>query len=736
VILFTQDYFGSLIPNGSGEFEFQKGALVRAMENGQWLLLDELNLAPGSVLSQLAPILEGRTSIAVPGADEVVHAQPGFRIFATQNPAGSTDRQKLPQSLRSRFVAAQFDQPTQDEVTAILMHRSDLKLPAAVAEQLAALFTALSSQGPTLSITLRELIKWMRRFNKQNESATGGSATELWVKCGAALLAPRLSNARDVGVLTKVIQQSFNSPLWQMPAALVPAQTHQALLSTAVVAASITTSLTSAGSINVTIGGLQKEIAGCDLSRCTLWSSDLPAGFVRALALIFFAADNHEPILLVGPTSCKSLLVQAYAQIIGRYNELERCYLSSDTEASDLLGQMRPFDTTAALTEIKAAGISYGKRMRALASTRNAYSDSHIQTRAHELEEAIIAYAEAQTCDIEAAAAAASAQQVAADNVDDTADDCEPLAMELFAGMPDAESDHESEAGARDRVILSAHSSSSGSESYQHVERDMDGQSLDYGMGIAYVDGLDEEASFGWIDVEGNLHEEQAHAAFVEENDILAVSGDHAADLSISHSTIHVDATAEQPADSDTASQHVDESETTATDGDAAIRERTRRAKFASAVMERLNACVSACDLLYEACYSLQRDTAVFDAGCEQVLERMSRLLSSVKQSTVQATVSTKSISMPIFAFKEGPVVPAVLEGKVRVCVIYCTILYTTVLYCVRGARLHVLYVDHIASTVQHFAGRKSLLIKISMPTYIHLQHYTAAHTDPGLRRL
>jgi midasin len=55
----------SQLHRGSGEtsapvFAFVEGALVSALRNGAWLLLDEINLAPNETLERLAGVLEVR----------------------------------------------------------------------------------------------------------------------------------------------------------------------------------------------------------------------------------------------------------------------------------------------------------------------------------------------------------------------------------------------------------------------------------------------------------------------------------------------------------------------------------------------------------------------------------------------------------------------------------------------------------------------------------------------------
>ncbi|KAF1745172.1 hypothetical protein MXB_646 [Myxobolus squamalis] len=46
-----QDYVGSYICNQDGLFYFQVGALVEAMKRGDWVVLDELNLAPSDMIT-------------------------------------------------------------------------------------------------------------------------------------------------------------------------------------------------------------------------------------------------------------------------------------------------------------------------------------------------------------------------------------------------------------------------------------------------------------------------------------------------------------------------------------------------------------------------------------------------------------------------------------------------------------------------------------------------------------
>jgi midasin len=52
-MLVLQEYLGSYVTDASGRLVFREGALLTALRRGQWLVLDELNLAPSEVLEAL-----------------------------------------------------------------------------------------------------------------------------------------------------------------------------------------------------------------------------------------------------------------------------------------------------------------------------------------------------------------------------------------------------------------------------------------------------------------------------------------------------------------------------------------------------------------------------------------------------------------------------------------------------------------------------------------------------------
>ena len=69
--------------------QFSLGDLAFAMQEGWWVLLDEIDAALPSVLFVLQPVLEeDRRELHVPEEQKSIEAHPDFRIFATGNTIG------------------------------------------------------------------------------------------------------------------------------------------------------------------------------------------------------------------------------------------------------------------------------------------------------------------------------------------------------------------------------------------------------------------------------------------------------------------------------------------------------------------------------------------------------------------------------------------------------------------------------------------------------------------------
>jgi midasin len=113
------DQFDIQLSGGSKGFAFTfvEGNIVKAARNGDWVLLDEINLASPDTLESIADLLHsgsgGTPSILLSETGEIerVRAHPNFRIFSAMNPATDVGKRDLPMGLRSRFTEIYVESP-------------------------------------------------------------------------------------------------------------------------------------------------------------------------------------------------------------------------------------------------------------------------------------------------------------------------------------------------------------------------------------------------------------------------------------------------------------------------------------------------------------------------------------------------------------------------------------------------------------------------------------------------
>jgi len=165
------EYLGSYITEAStGKLVFSEGLLVKALREGSWLILDELNLAPSEVLEALNRLLDDNRELYIAETQETVRPAPTFALFATQNPAGLYGgRKPLSQALRNRFVELHVEDIPPSELVTILTARS--RLPHSFAQRMVAVMGELQRlrasshvfAGKDGFITPRDLLRWAAR---------------------------------------------------------------------------------------------------------------------------------------------------------------------------------------------------------------------------------------------------------------------------------------------------------------------------------------------------------------------------------------------------------------------------------------------------------------------------------------------------------------------------------------------------------------------------------------------
>lgn len=119
----VSEFVGRFVPDESREgngWKWEDGPVVKAMLEGYWLILDELNLAEASVLERLNSILERNPSLLlseyndrlIGGEAFPVHS--AFRVFGTQNPEHYAGRNALSPAYRDRFHETHVSNPNLD----------------------------------------------------------------------------------------------------------------------------------------------------------------------------------------------------------------------------------------------------------------------------------------------------------------------------------------------------------------------------------------------------------------------------------------------------------------------------------------------------------------------------------------------------------------------------------------------------------------------------------------------
>lgn len=150
----ASDYFGDEIfteETNLTKLENNTGVMTQAIKNGDWILLDELNLAPSDVLEVLNRILE--TSYKE------------FRLFATQN-LNYSGRKPLSKAFLSRFVVVDFSVKSSEELKKILA----FKYPNSFNVKIIKIYDELKLQRNFNElITLRDCFRWSKRIKNEKD---------------------------------------------------------------------------------------------------------------------------------------------------------------------------------------------------------------------------------------------------------------------------------------------------------------------------------------------------------------------------------------------------------------------------------------------------------------------------------------------------------------------------------------------------------------------------------------
>lgn len=117
-----------------GETRWTDGPVTRAVRAGAILYLDEIAEARADALVVIHSLSDHRRELFLDRTGETLHAPPDFMLIVSYNPGYQRSMRELKPSTRQRFIALNFEYPTEAQEIAIVAQEA--KLPVGTAKQL------------------------------------------------------------------------------------------------------------------------------------------------------------------------------------------------------------------------------------------------------------------------------------------------------------------------------------------------------------------------------------------------------------------------------------------------------------------------------------------------------------------------------------------------------------------------------------------------------------------------
>jgi midasin len=365
-----------------GEFKWQAGSLTRAIQEGRWVFIKDVDQMPVEIMAGIAPLLETGV-LKLPGGD-VLEANTGFRVFGTQTSMGKNfddsggggvvsqflkhlwkpiDLQPLQLEEVSQIIAERygdipvpvvkrmldtfrlfaddtFDKPTTADLD---LASDDVSAAVTVSEEDILLRQALSRCG--LRATVRDLLKWCERL-----------MTGLFAEPPSSVTAHLTGLFADTGTLTMSAQdrESIFAEGFDCLCAGIPSLQTRLAAATQLAKHWDVREEGATTAIVSHVPTMQELMNGIKIGRVMLYPSSPEHGMrlgassnsmpftynghsLRLMERIGSALNGVEPVLLVGQTGCgKTTVVQQLANLLGSKLVVQNLNVQSDS--SDLLG--------------------------------------------------------------------------------------------------------------------------------------------------------------------------------------------------------------------------------------------------------------------------------------------------------------------------------------------------------------------------------------------------------------
>ncbi|KAJ3255785.1 hypothetical protein HK103_006043 [Boothiomyces macroporosus] len=324
------DLFGSDLPvegGNGGEFSWRDGPFLKAMQDGDWVLLDELNLASQQVLEGLNACLDHRATVYIPELDKHFSCHPDFRVFAAQNPQSQGGGRKgLPKSFVNRFTLVYVEELTKDDLVFICKNLYP-QLPSSIGEKMIEFNEIIKREtmdlhnfgwlGSPWEFNLRDILRWIELMIQSNNFHNPAEFLNI-------LYVQRMRTEEDRECVRKI----YNDVFGELPEQVLENPFFKITDQHLIVGNQIYDRTNNRGT----------HKHGIPVDDLQIMLSSLP--LLQSLVLCVKAKTTA---LIVGPTACgKSSLVRLLAQLCGE--KLEEFSLNPGVDALELLGGFEQVD--------------------------------------------------------------------------------------------------------------------------------------------------------------------------------------------------------------------------------------------------------------------------------------------------------------------------------------------------------------------------------------------------------
>ena len=329
------DLMGSDLPvpsdssSSEPKFSWCDGIFLKALKAGDWVLLDELNLASQTVLEGLNSTLDHRAQVYIPELSKTFDCPPTFRVFAAQNPLSQGGGRKgLPKSFLNRFTKVFVEALTPADLHSIVSSKFPTIEPTIVTQMIdfnnqvqtdIVTDQAYGQLGSPWEFNLRDVFRWCHlAVSEGNEHNVA-----LYVD---AIYLQRMRSESDRAALLS----TFNGIFSPDPSSPYPFDPFPDFDLTSTTMRIGTTSISRCefpfGAVNVDL------------------KPNLPRSLRRPLETIARSVNMNWPCLLIGPMgSGKSTLIRTLSKSCNV--QLEEAAMTPATDVTELLGCFEQCDS-------------------------------------------------------------------------------------------------------------------------------------------------------------------------------------------------------------------------------------------------------------------------------------------------------------------------------------------------------------------------------------------------------